>query len=140
MEERVSDNWTEDLTDDDYCSVISSDCSVTAPPFSPIAGGNDNEDSISSNCSVTAPLFSPVAGRNHNEDTCLSSTCDELCKLNRIIVQLSRNYVLSFALDSSNSPTCDLSRNTQSPQIVSGESDINVYFFVITVNFMFCVL
>ena len=26
-EERLSDDWTEDWTDDDYCSVISSDCS-----------------------------------------------------------------------------------------------------------------
>ena len=82
-EERLSDDWSEDLTDDDYCSVISSDCSVAAPPFSPIAGHNDNEDTLSLDCSVTAPPFSPIAGHNDNENTCLGLTCDELCKFNQ---------------------------------------------------------
>ena len=55
-EERLSDDWTEDWTDDDYCSVISSDCSISAPPFSPIADDSDNEV------------------------TCVNSTCDEFCE------------------------------------------------------------
>lgn len=45
-EERFSDDWTEDWTDDDYSSVISSDesdCSVAAPPVSPIAKDSDDE-------------------------------------------------------------------------------------------------
>ena len=44
-EERLSGDWTEDWTDDDYCSVISSDksdCLVTTPPFSPVAKDNAN--------------------------------------------------------------------------------------------------
>lgn len=43
-EERLSNDWTEDWTDDDYCSVISSDDSdsVNTPPFSPVAKDSAN--------------------------------------------------------------------------------------------------
>lgn len=45
-EERFYNNWTEDWTDDHYCSVISScgsDCSVATPPVLPIAKGSDDK-------------------------------------------------------------------------------------------------